>query len=569
METSTEVTNRKNSRTNRRWFILLIGVILLIVLAVLGRMAVYHVGATPFSHVPLESGNIEVPTARTLEWQDRSETTDRLLEHWAKHSLGEWKTDGKVGAPRALMGRFLLKRDLEAANAYLLSVTPWGKAGSTWERHPEGDYDFTLAGLTPILFLFGDQPDVLYPKTREHLLKVLLPLEGGEPLVMVPRTLGLVRDTENHLLMTEGSRYLKNRWLALHGSQRPVHDNVANSLEAWLLNLLEELRTAGLYEFNSIPYEGYTLTAVLNLEAFGSEAVQQAARDLLDQLNWNYALGSLGFRRFPPFRRQPKHADDTGLTGDRHAALIKSWVSLLPSAPGNIEVTESHHVGLWACWSPYRLPDKVAQWILEKPNEYYVQIGHGSRSSPEIYSGGPGYLLTAGGVYRRTRSLLVARPITLILDDDDATDLSQVLHLSGPGDDYRQWNNTGVWRDFAVTGGPVSIPQNWFPDAKGKTWKVYRRGKDQCVAVHSSTHLGVVHLTRSSNPQAVLEAVEKANSDNDALRHSFHQPGGSRIDYDTGASCNRWVIERIDGMPVDRRFDAWPRLQGEGVNETK
>jgi hypothetical protein len=37
-----------------------------------------------------------------------------------------------------------------------------------------------------------------------------------EPLVMVPRTLGLARDTENHLLMTEGSRYLKNRWLALH-----------------------------------------------------------------------------------------------------------------------------------------------------------------------------------------------------------------------------------------------------------------------------------------------------------------------------------------------------------------
>ena len=230
--------------------------------------------------------------------------TDRIVGHWANHSLGDWKTAGKVGAPRALMGRFLLKRDLEAANAYLRKQIPWGRAGSKWARHKEGDYDFTMAGLIPILFLLGDEPEVLYPETRRHLLNVLLPLEGGDARSTVPRTLGLVRDTENHLLMTEGSRYLKNRWLALHGSTLEAHDNAANGMEAWMLNLIEELHEAGFYEFNSIPYEGYTLTALLNLEAFGSDTIRSAARDLLDEHHWKYALGSLDYRRFPPFRRR-------------------------------------------------------------------------------------------------------------------------------------------------------------------------------------------------------------------------------------------------------------------------
>jgi len=95
---------------------------------------------------------------------------------------------------------------------------------------------------------------------------------------------------------------------------------------------------------------------------------------------------------------------------------------------------------------------------------------------------------------------------------------------------------------------------------------VYRHGTDLCVAVHSSTRLGIVHLLHSSDPQAALKAVENVNSDMDALRHSFQSPEGTRIEYDTDAPRNRWVIESIDGQPVDREFDGWPRLQGEGNN---
>ena len=527
-------------------------------LAVAGRWAVYYAGAVPFSHVPLEAGNVTVPTTRTLLWNDRSVMSDRMAAHWANHSLDDWQSAGKVAAPRALMGRFLLQRDLDAANKYLQSVEPWGRAGSSWALHKQGDYDFTMAGLVPILFLFGDQPDVLYPEARDHLVNVLLPLEGGDPRSAVPRTLGLVRDTENHLLMTEGSKYLKNRWLMLHGSTLEKYDNRANGMEAWILNLIEELHVAGFYEFNSIPYEGYTLTALLNLETFGSKAVQSAVRNLLDEHNWKYALGSLGYRRFPPFRRRYSHAKDTSLSGDRTVPLIKTWMSLLPEAP-DLALSGSQHVALWACWSTYCLPDETARWIQEKPQDYFVRMGHGPGGSPEIYSGGPGWLLSAGGVNRGNRSLIVARPITLLLDDG-ATDLSQVLHLTGPGNNFRNWNNTGVWKNFAVAAGPVHIPADWVPVVECALWKVYRQD-GLSIVVHSGADLGVVYVNRQLDPNTVLARVENANPEADRLRRSFQVPGGDRVEYDVHAPRRYWIIEKINGQPVDRAFDRWPRME--------
>jgi hypothetical protein len=168
-------------------------------------------------------------------------------------------------------------------------------------------------------------------------------------------------------------------------------------------------------------------------------------------------------------------------------------------------------------------------------------------------------LLSAGGVNRGERSLLVARPITLILDDG-ATDLSQVLHLAGPGEDFRQWNNTGVWRKFAVAAGPVRIPEDWKPDAEAELWKVFHRDRNFCVAVHSRADLGVVHLIRSADPADVLASLQESNNNAEQLRHSFRKPDGSYIRYDTNAPHDRWVIQQIDDHPVDRCFDRWPSM---------
>lgn len=124
----------------------------------------------------------------------------------------------------------------------------------------KGDYDFTLATLVPVLFIFGDEYDVLFPETREHLLHTLLverdeesgwDLTGGDPRLTAPGSFGLVPETENHILMTEGSRYLKNQWMReKEGRTENAFDNLENGLEHWLLGYLDEIREFGWDGYN-------------------------------------------------------------------------------------------------------------------------------------------------------------------------------------------------------------------------------------------------------------------------------------------------------------------------------
>ena len=129
-------------------------------------------------------------------------------------------------------------------------------------------------------------------------------------------------------------------------------------------------------------------------------------------MSWDYALGSLSFRRFPPFRRRPEKAAWTHLSGD-HSGYMRALVSALEG------VENPHGAGydIWVGLTGYQLPDAVAKWTIAKPEEYFVRIGHGAEGSPEIYSGGPGYLITAGGVAHSLLRQTVARPTTLMLED--------------------------------------------------------------------------------------------------------------------------------------------------------
>ena len=191
----------------------------------------YYLGEVRFEHVPLKIGNIQIPSERTYGWKDQSEITKQVIHHWASQEIPDWIEGGKTKSAKIILAKLAQEQDIEEVNCYLQKQKPRGRSGSTWLLHPEGDYDFTLTILTAILYLFGEKPELLYPETREHLLFTLLNEEGGKYRIKVPRSLGLVNDTENHYLMTEGSRYLKNRWLQLHGNSNPKFDNIHNGSE--------------------------------------------------------------------------------------------------------------------------------------------------------------------------------------------------------------------------------------------------------------------------------------------------------------------------------------------------
>ncbi|MGA1792583.1 MAG: hypothetical protein ACMUHM_01395 [Thermoplasmatota archaeon] len=511
-----------------------------------------------FSDRPLEQGNVKVPGKRSVKWRSGSRFTSELLRDWSSGEIPSWMEHGKGEAPRTLLAKLEARRDLEEVNKYIRSVHPWGVPGSTWLLNPKGDYDFTLMVLTAILFLYGDDEERLDPGTRSHLIEELLTAKGSRQKRTVPRTFGTVIETENHQLMIEGSRYLRAKWLADHPKDRASYRRSHSALERKVLKMLRVLRGCGFYEFNSDPYSPYSITALMNLEAFGSKEVSGEARHLLDRLFYQFASGSSDLRRVAPFRRQLSRAGVHNLDRDLLSAFMKVYISLHPKGTEIMTSGPRPEHSLMASVLPYRPPDEVMEMVLGPADEQCIRIGHGRHSSPEIYSKGPGYLLTAGGVHRGILSRIVSRPITLMLDDG-AKNLREVVHISGPGNDFRKWNNTGVYKRFAVGAGPVKVPKGWKPVWWTKVWKVYKRNGIN-IGVHSTEMLGIIVVFDKSAEEAI-SLIDHLNHDVRSLGFTFEFPGGERIDYDVLAPRNRWVITAVGGQEVDRKFDRWPLLE--------
>jgi hypothetical protein len=475
-----------------------------------------------------------------------------------------------VIAPRVAISKLYLGQDIEDVNQSIRSTKPWKGSGSTWVLRPSGNYDFTEVDLVALLYLFRDQLDKLYPDTAKHIVDTLLVENGSTPRPMVPGSLGLVLETENHVLMTEGARYLKNQWYFERGAPdqlgNPIYDNDRNGLGAWLLNYLRGIQDAGFYEFNSIPYLSYAMRAVLNLEAFPSnDEITATARYILDKANFQYALGSLDLRRCAPFRRQPERAGLTDLQADEHTPLMQVWTcgpaDPLPPEP-RFRVREE----ILAETMPYRLPAAVRQWTLEKPEIYFVRFGHGRNGSPELYSGGPNYLISAGGVNRGWRSLIAARPISLLLRDG-ARDLRDCFHLTGQGH-WTKWNNTGVCNRFACSNGALNVPKNKQADASAGHWAVYNESGVMIAVYGAGPVLLAVFPDWKNSPDELLQAISQANPSEPDLAHTFHWPSGGTVEYDVNAPKGTWVIAFIDGKPVDRRYDSWPQMDGDAPKIT-
>lgn len=478
-------------------------------------------------------------------------------------------TGENMPSPKSLLARMAAGKDLEQVNALLCQYYPERSVGSSWWLR-EGDYDFILATWTTLLYLYGQDEERLYPETRQHLLDILLTESGGSPKTTVPGSVWLVVETENHILLTESSRYLKNQWLHHNGTeaqqQARTYDNGRNGLEAWLLEFLDSILEEGIYEFNSRPYAGYSIHALLNLEAFASAAaVRQKARFILDRLNYTYALGSLQLRRFPPFRRQYRRADTQNLSSDPHTAFFYAWTAVTADDERVIPWAGQYRAWtLIASLMPYRLPEDLRRWTLEKAEPYFVRFSQGASGCPEIYSGAPGWLLSAGGANRGWRSLVVVLPITLMFEDRKEQ-LDECLHLSGKGE-RRHWNNTGVYKNFACSNGPAHVPEAWTAEAEGQGWRIFRAPikASLLIALYESAAMSLVALFPEATHTAeeLLTRILEKNGDGKTLAHAFTRPDGTQLRYDANAPKGQWVMMGEDAVSFDRDYDHWEQVSG-------
>lgn len=544
-----------------KWLIFII-ILLFIFIIVIKLFADYWLGESQYRHFSLVRGNITVPHQRTIMWNTHSAFADSIYHLWAGRTIPENNPNGKTDVARILLAKLLVQQDISGVNSAILKLKVWGRTGSSWALNKKGDYDFNLTILTTILWFYGDKANLLYPESKQYLLDTLLSEEGGAFRYTAPRTLGLVTETENHILMTEGSRYLKNRWLFLHGNKESKFNNEQNGMEQKLLAYIEAIRTNGLYEFNSLPYTGYTITALLNLEAFGSVKIQAAARDVLDYMNWCYALGSYQLKHFPPMRRRYDKEYIKNLTTDYHSIFMKSWLSYTSITGYDDDITNGSPHALMGCCMPYRPADSVVSFLFEKGDGYFIKLGHGPGACPEIYSAGKHFLLSAGGTNQGKRSLIVARPVTLFLDDT-AKKLSETIHLSGPGNDFMQWNNTGVYKNFACAAGPVFIPSSFVPLEKKGNWSLFTMKDSVTVIVYSTNKLGLLAIFEGVQPGILFDEVLKANPDETKLKDQFTYPAGNNILYNLTAPHNKWVITSVNDTILNQDFDKWPLMEGE------
>ncbi len=241
-----------------------------------------------------------------------------------------------------------------------------------------------------------------------------------------------IEETENHLLMMNSSKYLKNKLMLVElnnirnteGFQDLKEEN--EEVREWLLERLEDIAEDDFVEYNSRPYGHWSMTALLNLRDLSCEvslfpivminpsvgstpcddadkALVKAVDAVLDLHSSKAALGSLEALRIIPFRRRVsenylyatgKSLMEVGGGADHMIGAMQFWTGVTEHGPNGRAAHPSLGAMLWHATSGYRPAEMILDVALDKSTPYEQTITHGGY---ERYVSGPGWLITSGG----------------------------------------------------------------------------------------------------------------------------------------------------------------------------
>jgi len=112
-----------------------------------------------------------------------------------------------------------------------------------------------------------------------------------------------IPETENHLWMINSTKYLNNQYIMNSGGSGYATDQA--DLRDWILQDMQRILRNDFIEYNSRPYQRYTLVAIANLADFASDDdVRTGARLVLEYAAAKYSISSNEGRRIVPFRRK-------------------------------------------------------------------------------------------------------------------------------------------------------------------------------------------------------------------------------------------------------------------------
>jgi len=376
------------------------------------------------------------------------------------------------------------------------------------DRH--GEYDVLLQSYVPLYYKYYDALD---PKVRKKLIDELLNIKGAydgdaydsyryisPPIVIpvpffpyvIPVVVNLrIPGTENHIFIIETARYLTNQ-LLFQQTWDPQYDNNHNGGEGKpplvdvFLRMLQKVLISDFEEYNSRPYQNYTMVALLNLATYSyDDRVTLAARMALDYVSAKVAVSTCDLRRSTPLRRRNEpdyYGPDSklihGVDVDPQTYFYAGLAGTTAIWGGYVDSSAAYaivHAGL----RDYRVPDSTLDLFIN-PWKYYQRFHHAALTVrgdahqfvDELYVRSPGYLISAGGNptdYSGVANIYVdginmsspgddpdrglAVPITVIpaLSADSVTrnTLGNIIQLGKFGTDVATRRNMGVAQDFA------------------------------------------------------------------------------------------------------------------------
>ena len=251
-------------------------------------------------------------------------------------------------------------------------------------------------------------------------------------VVFITFAFGGIEETENHLLMQNTSRYLKNKLMMaeLSGQDNRKAFNTISDLNedvrSWLLDHLKRIAAEDFVEYNAKPYNRLSHASILNLLDYACDvswdyessrsilnsdkgcddkdrAIVTSAAAVLDLSAAKDAVGSLEGRRFIPYRRlaEENYAYYTGrsmleLTGgaDSQLAALQIWTGQMRHAPDGRAAPGTFGDLVWYSTSQYRPDPLILDIAVNKSIAREQQYRHHTR---ERYVSGNGWLITAGG----------------------------------------------------------------------------------------------------------------------------------------------------------------------------
>lgn len=485
-----------------------------------------------------------------------------IVKYWASYELPDWQEKAKVQANRVVLAKIAADKDIFKVNNYLLNASPNATLGTKWRFNPNGDYDFTEIILAFILNKYGNNPKKLYPNVSRHIAQNLIISGGGEMHIKTPGTLKLMWETENHILMGISAQYLKNQWMYEYVSMSDKYNNIQNGVEDFLIDFLTDIKSGGFYEYNSDPYSGYSLTALLILhDQAKSETLKELSKEILDQTFYQYALSSLDFRMYPPMRRRLNRAFDQDLYRNPVNSIALTLYALAKDMPVNSDwVRHNLHQGLIATLSSYRLPDQVVSKLEGDKYSYFLKIGRGPNGAPEIYSGSDNYLLSAGGMRPNFTTQLAFRPTTLLLHDG-STMLYDLFYLESTRKEKNK-NLTGVWKRFAIVDGLINIPENKKAFVSDENWSIFKE-KNILIATYQNKKMALLAIFPEWRGDALnlLSEIKLANSEKHLAKYFVFPDSKDTVEFKLNSCRKKWMITKVNGNNTARKFLKWKRFE--------